>query len=167
MPDLKHYSRWGSWDAYVWKPIVNAFNKGKKGSGNTKEAANKAEAVREAPKEVSKQTGACNTGYLCSGAENAATYPKLKNQLQSESAGSPFTSTGELTKSTLNNSERIFRSSEIKNPNIPKGYGKYETKTFQSPSGNFKVHYYKHDITGKPYYGHDYKVVFNSMSGAH
>ena len=32
---------------------------------------------------------------------------------------------------------------EIKNPNIPKGYGKYETKTFQSPSGNFKVHYYK------------------------
>ncbi|WP_170137184.1 MULTISPECIES: RHS repeat domain-containing protein [Cysteiniphilum] len=95
------------------------------------------------PRAVSEIEQATKTGAICAnGAENIATYSKLKNQLKSESASSPFTSTGGLTSAALNNSNVIYYSAKLKNPSIPKGFGKYKTETFQSASGDFKVHYY-------------------------
>ena len=40
-------------------------------------------------------------------------------------------------------------------------WGKYETESFNSPTGKFKVHYYYNKITKKAYFDADYKSVFN------
>jgi hypothetical protein len=42
-------------------------------------------------------------------------------------------------------------------------WGKYTTRTFQSPSGDFQVHFYMNRVTGAIDYGYDYKVVFNGV----
>jgi len=54
---------------------------------------------------------------------------------------------------------------KLSNPAIPNGFGKYTTGTFQSPAGDFQVHFYKNPTTGEVIYGLDYKAVFNKMSG--
>ncbi len=51
------------------------------------------------------------------------------------------------------------------NPAIPEGFGKYMTSTYQSPAGNFQVHFYMNPTTGQVYYGLDYKAIFNNVSG--
>ncbi len=51
------------------------------------------------------------------------------------------------------------------NPAIPEGFGKYTTSTYQSPAGNFQVHFYMNPTTGQVYYGLDYKAIFNNVSG--
>ncbi len=99
-------------------------------------------------------------------AYSAINMPKLVGQLTMESAKSPFTKTGTLTKEAINNSKVIFKPGELNNLAIPDGFGKYMTDSFRSPAGNFTVHYYKNQNTGAVYYGLDYKVIFNSMSGA-
>ncbi|GAB2195100.1 hypothetical protein MAH2_29960 [Sessilibacter sp. MAH2] len=98
-------------------------------------------------------------------ADNIANGPKLAKQLTNESARSPFNASGGLTEGTIKNSTKIIDSSQIKNSAIPKGYSKYTTETFQSPSGNFQTHFYKNDKTGEVFYGQDYKAIFNSKSG--
>lgn len=40
-------------------------------------------------------------------------------------------------------------------------WGKYTTRTHQSPSGNFQVHFYMDRVTGALDYGYDYKVIFD------
>lgn len=40
-------------------------------------------------------------------------------------------------------------------------WGKYTTRTYQSPSGDFQVHYYMNRTNGAVNYGSDFKVVFN------
>lgn len=59
----------------------------------------------------------------------------------------------------------IIDPAELTNPDIPSGFGKFTTLTYQSPSGNFQVHFYMDPVTGEPYYGLDYKVKFNSGGG--
>ena len=76
-----------------------------------------------------------------SGAENIANASRLAKQLRLESAESPF------------------------NPSIPKGFSKYSTDSFQSPSGSFQVHFYKNQKTGEVLYDLDYKVVFKAAVG--
>ncbi|AMX03719.1 hypothetical protein A3224_15010 [Microbulbifer thermotolerans] len=98
-------------------------------------------------------------------ADNIANGPKLAKQLRLESANSPFTKSGHLTDDAVRNSREIIPASEINNPAIPKGFSKYSTETFQSPSGNFQTHFYKNPKTGEVFYGQDYKVIFNSKSG--
>jgi uncharacterized protein RhaS with RHS repeats len=99
------------------------------------------------------------------GAANIANGTRLADQLTLESANSPFAAEGGLTQDAIKNSNMIFKPGELGNPNIPYGFGKYTTETFQSPAGNFQVHFYKNPNTGEVFYGSDYKAIFNNMSG--
>ncbi|MES2662165.1 MAG: RHS repeat-associated core domain-containing protein [Pseudomonadota bacterium] len=101
---------------------------------------------------------------VANAADNSANGVKLVKQLQLESAKSAFDEKGLLTSQAIRQSREIFDSSRIKNLNIPKDLGKYSTQTFQSPSGNFQVHFYKNTKTNEVHYGHDYKVKFNSKA---
>jgi hypothetical protein len=38
-------------------------------------------------------------------------------------------------------------------------------QTFNSPSGPFQVHFYMNPATGEPFYGLDYKAIFNGERG--
>ncbi|RWR08117.1 two-partner secretion domain-containing protein [Paenirhodobacter populi] len=95
------------------------------------------------------------------GASNIATARKLADDLRRSSARSPFTPDGRLTLSAVQEGRLIIRAEDLGNPNIPAGYGKYESPTFQSPSGDFKLHYYYNPATRNVFYDLDYKVVFN------
>ena len=98
-------------------------------------------------------------------ADNIANAPKLAQQLRLQSANSPFSKSGYLTDDAIKNSVEIIPASAIINSAIPKGFSKFRTETFQSPSGNFTAHFYKNTKTGEVFYGNDYKVVFNAKSG--
>jgi hypothetical protein len=67
-----------------------------------------------------------------------------------------------LTQEALANSTEIIPSSQLGNPNIPAGFSKFTTQTFQSPAGNFQAHFYMNPATGEAFYGLDYKAIFNS-----
>jgi len=105
------------------------------------------------------------------GAENAANGLRLGQQLARESADSAFTSSGGLQQEVIDGSTRIIPGSNINYPGVIKqltsdgsdiaDWGKYTSRTFQSPSGPFQVHYYYNPSTGVVDYGYDYKVVFN------
>ena len=73
------------------------------------------------------------------GASNIATAQRLADDLRLSSARSPFTPDGRLAPSAIQEGRQIIRAEDLGNPNIPAGYGKYESPTFQSPSGDFKV----------------------------
>jgi hypothetical protein len=96
------------------------------------------------------------------GAQNVVNGLRLADQLTLESANSPFTSTGELTQSAIDNSTQLFAPGTVGNPNIPSNLGKFTTPTYQSPSGPFQVHFYMDPQTGEVWYNLDYKVKFNS-----
>jgi hypothetical protein len=108
--------------------------------------------------------GVCATA---ASAQNIATMKPLAQQLQRESADSPFAPTGMLTDNAISSAKQVpgLGPGELINPAIPPGFGKYTTDTFQSPAGNFQVHFYKNPNTGEVFYGLDYKAVFNNMSG--
>nr|WP_249744583.1 filamentous hemagglutinin N-terminal domain-containing protein [Burkholderia pyrrocinia] len=110
--------------------------------------------------------GAKNSGTAGAGsAQNIATAGQLAKQLQLESANSPFTVSGTLTQAAIDSSSQIFPPGSMGNPAIPVGVGKYTTSTYQSPAGDFQVHFYMNPTTGQVYYGLDYKAIFNKMSG--
>jgi hypothetical protein len=88
--------------------------------------------------------------------------PRLAMQLVHEEASSAFTATGELSSEALQGAKEIIPPGELGNVEIPKGFGKYATETFASPSGPFKAHFYMNAATGEVYYGLDYKAVFNA-----
>ncbi|HYJ83641.1 MAG TPA: RHS repeat-associated core domain-containing protein, partial [Allosphingosinicella sp.] len=82
---------------------------------------------------------------LIKGADNIADAARLNAALARESGASVFTETGELTPQVISESRKILDESEINNPNIPAGLSKYSTPTYQSPSGDFQVHFYKNE----------------------
>jgi hypothetical protein len=91
----------------------------------------------------------------------------LAEQLTLQSAKSPFTTTGTLTQDAIKGAKVVpgLEAGRLKNPAISAGFGKYTTSTFKSPAGEFQVHFYMNPTTNEVFYGLDYKVVFNSMSG--
>lgn len=44
-------------------------------------------------------------------------------------------------------------------------WGKYSTPTFQSPAGNFQVHFYWNSVTDEVDYSYDYKAKFSGGDG--
>ncbi len=94
-------------------------------------------------------------------ASNVVSGKRLADQLRLESAKSPFRRDGYLTKKAIDDSEIIIPSEKIGNQNIPRGFDKMGTESFQSPSGDFRVHFYQNEKTGKVFYDQDYKVKFN------
>ena len=98
-------------------------------------------------------------------AQNIANASKLAEQLKMQSAKSPFTANGKLTPDATQGAEMIIKPGDLNNPNIPPGFGKYATETFQSPAGDFTMHFYKNPTNGEVFYGLAYKAVFNKMSG--
>lgn len=98
---------------------------------------------------------------LVGGAQNALAGPLLADQLVLEEAASAFTSEGALSDEALAGSREIIAEADIGNPNVPEGFSKYSTDTFQSPSGDFQVHFYMNEA-GETYYGLDYKAIFNN-----
>lgn len=95
------------------------------------------------------------------GAENIANAARLAEQLALESARSSFLRNGTLAQAALNNAQMIIPPGGLGNPAIPKGFAKYTTETFQSPSGPFQMYFYKNPTTGQVLYNLDYKAVFN------
>lgn len=102
---------------------------------------------------------------LPNGADNIANAPRLTQQLQEQAARSPFAENGTLTPQALTNSREIIPSAQIGNPAVPSGFSKYSTQTYQSPSGDFQVHFYRNPSTGHPLYNPDYKTIFNRGLG--
>lgn len=99
---------------------------------------------------------------IAGGSQSALAGPALANQLAAESASSAFTAEGVLSDEALTGSREIIPSSQIGNTDVPSGFSKFATQTYQSPSGNFQVHFYMNPETVEPFYGLDYKAVFNS-----
>ena len=99
-------------------------------------------------------------------AQNIANAQRLANDLKLQSANSPFAANGTLTQDAINSAKPIpnLEAGKLNNPAIPPGFGKYATDTFQSPAGNFTIHFYKNPTTGEVFYGLDYKVIFNKVS---
>ena len=96
---------------------------------------------------------------ITSGGEaNTAQYAQLKLSYAAQEA---FTTEGALSQSAINGSREIIEYARLGNPDIPSGFSKFSTDTFQSPSGPFQVHYYANPATGEIYYELDYKAVFN------
>jgi RHS repeat-associated protein len=93
------------------------------------------------------------------------TLSNLNSQLAAEEAEGAFTESGELSQEAIDNSQQIIDPADIGNPNVPNGFGKYTTDTYQSPSGPFQVHYYMNPSTGEIFYDLDYKLSFNSPLG--
>ncbi|WP_243715819.1 hypothetical protein, partial [Micromonospora sp. KC207] len=97
---------------------------------------------------------------------------KLADQLRLESANSMFTPGGGLTSQAIGESRLIIRGSDLGNQQLRAhltrdgsdiaDWGKYTTRTHQSPYGDFQVHYYYNSRTGNVAYDYDYKVVMNA-----
>ncbi len=105
------------------------------------------------------------------GADNVVNGVRLGEQLARESASSAFTASGELQSEVIQGSQRIISGSKLQNPEVVKeltsdgssiaDWGKYTSRTFQSPQGPFQVHYYYNPATDVVNYNYDYKIVFN------
>ncbi len=105
------------------------------------------------------------------GADNVVNGVRLGEQLARESASSAFTASGELQSEVIQGSQRIISGSQLRNPEVVKeltsdgssiaDWGKYTSRTFQSPQGPFQVHYYYNPATDVVNYNYDYKIVFN------
>ncbi|WP_079149567.1 putative T7SS-secreted protein [Streptomyces sp. EN27] len=95
---------------------------------------------------------------------------RLAEQLRRESAGSIFNENGWLTPEAITDSRRVIDGEKIGNPAVREAmtsdgsnlsdWGKYTTKTHQSPYGDFQVHYYYNPETGRVL-NYDYKVIMN------
>lgn len=114
-------------------------------------------------------------GPGCHVGTNAADVPRLRNQLLNEEAASAFTDAGTLSEGALASSRRIIPGTELGRKDPTRrlineltadgsdiaDWGKYSTRTYQSPSGDFQVHFYRNRATGNVNYNSDYKSVFN------
>jgi hypothetical protein len=94
----------------------------------------------------------------------------LADQLRLESANSPFAAGGTLTQSALDSSSLIISGEDLQNPALQdvfsknggaSQWGKYTTPSYQSPYGNFQVHFYYNSSSGDVLNDFDYKVVMN------
>lgn len=107
------------------------------------------------------------------GASSAANAERHKRELAKRQAisSSPYTRDGGLTKEAIRDAKRIIEGSELNNPEVIRrltadgsriqDWGKYETKTFETPSGSYKAHFYYNPKTGKVDLNIDYKSVHN------
>ena len=110
-------------------------------------------------------------GTAANGAGDALNGVRLGQQLARESAHSVFTSSGRLSSGAIADSREIISGSRLGNKDLIQrltsdgsniaDWGKYTTRTHQSPSGDFQVHFYMNRSTGAIDYGYDYKVIFN------
>ncbi|MDP9904615.1 RHS repeat-associated core domain-containing protein [Arthrobacter bambusae] len=108
------------------------------------------------------------------GASNAANGVRLGQQLARESAESVFTPSGGLSSGAVAESRKIISGDKLGNKALVQrltsdgssieDWGKYATRTHQSPSGDFQVHFYMNQRTGAIDYGYDYKVIFNGVA---
>ncbi|MFZ3326176.1 MAG: DUF6531 domain-containing protein [Methylocella sp.] len=106
--------------------------------------------------------GQCSAGEIAGGAQSALAGPALARQLAAESAASRFTPEGALSADSITRSIERIPSTDIGNPNIPWGYGKYVSESYRSPSGDFQVRFYMNSQTGEVEYGIDYKTIFTT-----
>ncbi|MFN3689277.1 hemagglutinin repeat-containing protein [Salinarimonas sp.] len=93
--------------------------------------------------------------------ENAVTASELAGALRLSEARSPWLPSGELRPEAIAGATQVIAPERLNNPQIPLGFGKFETPTIQSPAGPFRVHFYMNSSTGEVFYDLDYKVVFN------
>jgi hypothetical protein len=118
---------------------------------------------------VDAGTAAAESTVTSGGAADAFQYQSLKaglaNQQAAGEAASAFNESGGLSQSAIDGSRPIIQPEQLGNPNIPKGFSKYATGTYNSPSRPFQVHFYRNPTTGEIYYGLDYKAVFNAPGG--
>jgi hypothetical protein len=108
------------------------------------------------------------------GADNVVNGIRLGQALARQSAASAFTGSGRLSSGAIAGSKQIIAGSLLRNKDLIQrltadgskmsDWGKYTTHTYQSPSGNFQVHFYMNARTGAVDYGYDYKVIFNGVS---
>ncbi|WP_236670173.1 hypothetical protein, partial [Streptomyces antimycoticus] len=94
----------------------------------------------------------------------------LVDDLRRESARSPFNENGWLTPRARAKSQLIIPGEQIGNSHVRRlmtsdgstlsDWGKYTTLTHQSPYGDFQVHYYYNQTTGRML-NYDYKVIMN------
>lgn len=103
------------------------------------------------------------------GAADTFQYQSLKASLANQQAfgeaSSAFNGSGGLSQSAIGGSRAVIPPARLGNPDIPAGFGKYATGTYNSPSRPFQVHFYQYPDTGEIYYGLDYKAVFNASGG--
>jgi hypothetical protein len=105
------------------------------------------------------------------GADNVVNGLRLGQQLARESAESAFTSSGRLSQGAIGESRQIISGSKLGNKDLIQrltsdgssiaDWGKYATRTYQSPSGDFQALFYMNRGTGAIDY--DYKAIFNGV----
>jgi RHS repeat-associated protein len=110
-----------------------------------------------------KQVGASGGGTTASSSSIDAA--RLAMQLAFEEASGAFTDTGELSETAIQGAREIIPEEELINPELPEGFSKFQTETFESPSGPFHVHFYKNSETGEVFYGQDFKAIFSGEKG--
>ena len=101
------------------------------------------------------------------GASNIATAQRLADHLRLASARSPFRPDRKMTPIAIAQGDEIIPAYSLGNPNIPVGFGKYDSPTFQSPSGDFKLHYYYNPTTNQVIYDLDYMVILTTKETGH
>ena len=104
-------------------------------------------------------------------ATNAADLPRLVEQLRLEEAVSAFDELGQLSPEIIARSTPIIEGRRIGNPAVVRSltsdgssiteWYKYTTRSIDSPSGPFQVHFYRNSSSGAVNYDLDYKAVFN------
>ncbi|WP_335938103.1 putative T7SS-secreted protein [Streptomyces sp. PTD5-9] len=116
--------------------------------------------------ETGKEGRQANENFIAGSAEAE----RLADRLRGESARSMFNEDGWLTPQARAESRRVIAGEDIGNPAVRElmtsdgsnlsDWGKYTTKTHQSPYGDFQVHYYYNPETGR-LLNYDYKVIMN------
>jgi hypothetical protein len=114
-----------------------------------------------------------SSGVAANTATNAANGVRLSQQLAQESAESVFTSSGRLSSEAIGESRQIIPGAKLGNKKLVarltsdgssiSDWGKFVTRTHQSPSGDFEVHFYMNRSSGAIDYGY-YKSVFTGVS---
>jgi hypothetical protein len=94
-------------------------------------------------------------------AESSLSGQLLRQDLLRQEAASAFTAIGQLSPGAISGARVIIPAGQLGNPNIPAGFSKMSTRTFQSPSGDFQTHFYQNTGTGVIDYSLDFKIKFN------
>ncbi|MFJ9864440.1 putative T7SS-secreted protein [Streptomyces sp. NPDC101165] len=123
-------------------------------------------APDECPDKIAKAGKDANENFIAGSAERQ----QLAHDLRFESANSIFNESGWLTPEAIAESRLVIPGEKLGNKEVRElmvsdgsnlsNWGKYSTRTHQSPYGDFQVHYYYNPATGR-ILNYDYKVVMN------
>ncbi|MFF7747927.1 putative T7SS-secreted protein [Streptomyces sp. NPDC007971] len=123
-------------------------------------------APDDCPDKIAKAGKDANENFISGSADGQ----RLAHDLRFESANSLFNENGWLTPEAIAESRLVIPgdrlgNEEVRNLMVSDGsnlsdWGKYSTRTHQSPYGDFQVHYYYNPVTGR-ILNYDYKVVMN------